>query len=165
MEAVGAFIPHRDRQRERLDPIFQRLRDVLEGNSDPLGLRLDPSGIAPERALVFEVAGSIGDFNSAVSKIDGLSFLADEELILVPDDDFGVQETRKGRTLGIRQDKLISGRLYMAMPDIRALRGLLSLWTRFKKGDDPSSGFAPWFRVFQHLHALRAWGAERPYSD
>jgi hypothetical protein len=156
--------PSRARQRERLGPTFQRLRDVFDQNRDPVALREDPFGIAPERALVFEVAGSIGDFGAAVSKIDGLGFLADEELILDPDADFGVKETRKGREPGIRDDKPIAGRLYMAMPDLQALRNLLSLWRRYEAGQDAPDGFAPWFRLFEHLHALRAWGPKGSHS-
>ncbi len=152
--------PSRDRQRERLDPVFQRLRDVFDQGRDPVDLRDDPAGIAPERALVFEVAGSIGDFGAAVARIDGLEFLADEELILDPDDDFGVRETRQGRAPGIRDDKPIAGRLYLAMPDVQALRHLLSLWRLFENGQAAPRGFAPWFEVFEHLHALRAWGPE-----
>lgn len=152
--------PSRDRQRERLDPVFQRLRDVFDQGRDPVDLRDDPAGIAPERALVFEVAGSIGDFGAAVSRIDGLEFLADEELILGPDEDFGVRETRQGRAPGIRDDRPIAGRLYLAMPDVQALRHLLSLWRLFENGQAAPRGFAPWFEVFEHLHALRAWGPE-----
>jgi len=157
--------PSRARQRERLGPTFQRLRDVFDQNRDPISLREDPLGIAPERALVFEVAGSIGDFSAAVARIGGLDFLADEELILEPDDDFGVMETRKARAPGIRDDKPIAGRLYMAMPDVQALRHLLSLWRRYEAGQDAPHGFAPWFEVFEHLHTLRAWGRDDRVPD
>ena len=45
-------LPTRARQGERLQPVFQRLRDVFDGQHDPVTLREDPAGIAPERALV-----------------------------------------------------------------------------------------------------------------
>lgn len=141
--------PSLDRQRERLGPTFQRLRDIFDQNRDPLSLREDPAGIAPERALVFEVAGSIGDFNAAVGKINGLDFLADQDLIFAADGDFGVIETRKGREPGIREDRPIVGRLYMAMPDTRALRNLVSLWRRYEAGQSAPFGFAPWFDMFK----------------
>jgi len=157
--------PSRARQQVRLGPTFQRLRDVFDQNRDPVVLREDPLGIAPERAIVFEVAASIGDFSAAVARIDGLDFLADEELILEPDDDFGVIENRAGRALGIRADKPVAGRLYMAMPDAQALRHLLSLWRRYEAGQDAPTGFAPWFDVFEHLHALRAWGPQDRLPD
>ena len=55
-------LPTRVRQDERLGPVFQRLRDVFEANRDPVNLQKDPAGIAPERALVLEVAGAIERF-------------------------------------------------------------------------------------------------------
>ncbi len=158
-------IPSRGRQSERIGPTFQRLRDVFGRNDNPLSLRDDPDGIAPERALVFEVAGSIDDFNAAVSKIGGLDFLGDEEFQLDPDEDFGVIETRKGHGPGIRKDKRISGRLYMAMPDVQALRHLLSLWRRYEDGESAPYGFGPWFDVFGHLYKLRVWGPEDRIPD
>ena len=47
------------RQGERLGPIFERLANVLREEPDGLSLLDDPSSIAPERALVLEVAGSL----------------------------------------------------------------------------------------------------------
>ena len=44
---------------QRIGPRFDRLRTVLASDECGLSLRDDPSGIASERALVFEVAGSI----------------------------------------------------------------------------------------------------------
>jgi hypothetical protein len=158
-------IPTPGRQNARLGPEFRRLRNVFVDGRDPISLRDDPVGIAPERALVFEVAGSIKDFSAAVARIDGLDFLADEELILEPDDDFAVIETRKGQEPQIRDDKPISGRLYMAMPDVQALRHLLSLWDRYQAEQKAPRGFGPWFDVFRHLHKLRAWGPEDRIPD
>ena len=48
---------------------------------DPLTFGEDPAGIAPERALVFEIAGSVTDFRRAVSKVDGLELLGDEDTV------------------------------------------------------------------------------------
>lgn len=161
----GMVTPSRNRQSQRIGPTFQRLKDAFESDRDPVSLRDDPVGIAPERAIVFEVAGSIGDFSAAVDKIGGLDFLLDEELLLEPDEDFGVAETRKGKEPGIRDDKLIAGRLYMAMPDVQALRHLLSLWRRYQDGESAPRGFKPWFDVFDHLHDLRAWGPRDRVPD
>lgn len=120
------------------------------------------SGLSSSR---LQVAGSISDFGAAVAKIEGLDFLADEELIVEPDDDFGVVETRKGRPPGTRDETPIPGRLYMVMPDIRALRHLLSLWRLYDEGRAAPRGFAPWFDLFKHLHALRAWGPQDRIPD
>ncbi len=129
------------RQGQRLGPRFERLQTILASDESGLSLRADPSSIAPERALVFEIAGSIGDFYQLVTRIQGLEFLADEETTFDPDEDFFEVDTRKGRQGQPRKDKPVGGRLYLAMPDVRALRELLRLWDIWQSERDlPQSG-------------------------
>ena len=59
----------RGRQGERLGPIFERLANVLEEDRDGLSLLDDPSSIAPERALVLEVAGSVVNFQALAARM------------------------------------------------------------------------------------------------
>ena len=151
-------LPTRARQGERLQPVFQRLRDVFDGQHDPVTLREDPAGIAPERALVLEVAGAIDDFQDAARRIPGLEYLGDEETDFEPDTDFAVRDNRKGREGQVRDDKRVAGRLYLAMPDTLALAELVRLWDRHQDGEPPPRGFAPWFDLFDRLRQLRAWG-------
>ena len=127
---------------------------------DPLTFGEDPAGIAPERALVFEIAGSVTDFRRAVSKVDGLELLGDEDTESPADEDFAVIDQRKGREGQDREGKPVGGRMYIAMPDLNALEHLLSLWRRYQAGEPASTGFAPWWRVFERLRVLRAWGPE-----
>ncbi|MYH31619.1 MAG: hypothetical protein F4137_22910 [Acidobacteria bacterium] len=121
-------------------------------------LRDDPAGIAPERAIVLEVAGAIADFQGAAQRIPGLEYLGDEEAEFEPDTDFAVRDTRRGRDGQVRDDKPVVGRLYLAMPDTRALRELLRLWDRYQAGERAGRGFGPWFDLFDRLRQLRAWG-------
>lgn len=151
-------LPGRARQGERLQPVFQRLRDVFEAGRDPVTLRDDPAGIAPERALVLDVAGRIDDFYRATQRIDGLEYLADEETEFDADQDFAEPDARKGREGKDRADKPVVGRLYLAMPDTRALQELLRLWDRYQSGEQAAQGFSPWFDLFNRLRQLRAWG-------
>lgn len=151
-------LPGRARQGERLQPVFQRLRDVFETGRDPVTLRDDPAGIAPERALVFDVAGGIDDFYRATQRIDGLEYLAGEEAEFDADQDFAEPDTRKGRKGKDRADKPVVDRLYLAMPDTRALQELLRLWDRYQSGEQAAQGFGPWFDLFGRLRQLRAWG-------
>ena len=121
-------------------------------------LRADADGIAPERALVFEVAGSLGDFYSQVGRIQGLEFLLEDDVQIEPDDDFYVLQTRRGEQ--IRADQPVGGRLYMAMPDLRALQEILRLWDIYRQGQPMPRGFAPWRTLFDMLSDLRAWGPQ-----
>ncbi len=141
-----------------MQPVFQRLRDVFDADRDPLTLSEDPAGIAPERALVLEVAGSVDKFYQATHRVTGLEYLGEEETDFDADEDFAVPDTRKGREGQVRDDKPVGGRLYLAMPDTNALGQLVRLWDRYQTGQPPPRGFGPWFDVFKRLHRLRAWG-------
>ncbi len=151
-------LPSTRRQGQRIGPVFERLRDAFAQDRSVISLRDDPGSIAPERAIVFEIAGSIGDFYAAVRQIEGLEYLGDEELDLEADEDFAETDTRRGHRGERRDDKAVGGRLYLAMPDTRALHELLRLWDLYQAGGSPERGFAPWFNLFRQLHTLRAWG-------
>jgi len=155
---AGMRFPAKGRQRELFGPVFNRLRAVLKKEKGALELRDDPSSLAPDRVIVFEIAGTIADFLKAIARIDGLEFMAEYEADFAADEHFAVQDTRKGREGQDRTDKAVPGRFYLAMPDVRALEELLSLWDRWEKGKPLDSGYAPFAHLFEQLHALRPWG-------
>lgn len=155
----------RGRQGERLGPIFERLTNVLEEERDGLSLLDDPSSIAPERALVLEVAGSLVDFQALAARVEGLEFLGDEEIEFDPDEDFFEMDAREGREGERRMDRRLGGRFYLAMPDVKALRQLLSLWGQWQRGDGLPAGFAPWRDLFASLREIRPWGPADRLSE
>ena len=152
-------LPGRERQGERLGPVFRRLRSVVADRRDPVTLREDSAG-APERALVLDVAGTIDDFYRATQRIEGLEYLGDEETAFEGGEDFAEPDTRKDPEGEYRTDRPVGGRLYLAMPDTAALRQLASLWDRYQRDEQPPTDFAPWFRLFDRLRELRAWGPQ-----
>lgn len=115
-----------------------------------LDLRDDPASIAPERAVVFEVIGSLDDFYEQARDI-GLEYLGDYGTEIPPDDDFF--DRRK-------PEKPLSGRVYLAMPDVEALRQLLSLWRRFQAGERMPRGRGAWGDLFRNLSDVRPWGPQ-----
>lgn len=127
-------------QRASFDPQFRRLETAL--NRDPTGLtlRADPSALAPERLLVFELRGAITTFANAIRKVPGLELIDEEEL---ESDD---------------QDK--SPEAYLLVPDAEALSNILSLWRRWIAGQGLGTGFTPWRDVFATLRDLRVWGPQ-----
>lgn len=155
--APKIFSPTFVSQTQRFSPTFRRLQDVLKSGSD-LELRNDPSSIAPERALVFEVAGSITDIQEAVKKIRGLEFLIEEECVIDPDERFAYVDGRKDTIGQRREDQQIAGRLYVAMPDTAALQQLVSLWDKWEKKIQLPFGLAPWKNLFVLLRDIRPWG-------
>lgn len=128
-----------DRQRDLLAPKFDRLAQVLARDPAGLELRRDPTALAPERILVFEVRGSLSAFAAAVARIPGLELVDEEEL---PQD--GTDEAPIA---------------YLLMPDMRALRELESLWRRWLAGQI-RRGETIWRDVFSLLRDLRTWGPQ-----
>jgi hypothetical protein len=147
-ESVGGLSS--ERQGARLGPKFERLSETLPDPARLAELRNDPSAIVPERALVFEVAGTITDFYRAVRGI-GLEFLGEEEDLVAADDDFAVTG---------KADAAVPVRIYFTIPDERALRELVSLWQRFQRGEPLGTGRAAWRQVFEHLKDIRPWGLQ-----
>src|SRR5262245_33941213 len=104
-------MPGAHRQRRRLEDQYQRLSRALRAPGGLMALRDDPSSIAPHRAIVFEIAGSIGTFYKAARRIPGLEFIAEEDLEFEADDDFSMLDDEQLPDA----DTLVSGRLYLAM--------------------------------------------------
>src|SRR4051812_16647059 len=104
-------IPSRDRQVARLGQRFERLAGALDRPGGLAALQADPESIAPDRAVVFELASSLTDFYAAAARVPGLELLAEEEREVTPDEDFVLKDSR-GRE---RFDRAFTGRLYFAM--------------------------------------------------
>jgi hypothetical protein len=133
------FTPNQQRQ-SGAGRQFIRLGEVLDGGRDPLELRADPQGMAPERLLVFELTGDVSHFARAASLVPGLEFIGSEEL----DED--------------EQDK--NPVLYLLIPDAAALRQMLSLWRDWLANRRLAPGFAPWRALFLQLRDIRPWGPQ-----
>ena len=121
--------------------------------------------MAPERALVLEVAGAMDDFQALARRVRGLDFLDEWETEFDPGEDFFESDTRRGREGEPRTDRPIGGRLYLSMPDQQALRQLVSLWNRWRRGADLPHGLTRWRDVFASLHRIRPWGPEDRIDD
>lgn len=148
--------PSKGRQTDRFGPTFDRLQGVLARAQGALELRNDPTALAPERVIVFEVAGSVTDFIKALARIPGLEFMAEYETDFAPDADFAVQNKEEQD----RADKRVPGCFYLAIPDLQALQQLLSLWQRWRNDQSLGRGFTPFAHLFLQLRDLRPWGAQ-----
>lgn len=147
----GAKGPGKGRQGQRFQAAFDGLEKALASANPEFVLRDDPSGIAPERALVFITAGSVQNFARAAEAV-GLEVFAEtklEELAQFPDgfvpagDDHDLPRT-----------------LYATMPTLEFFRRILTLWRSHQQGDEPPWGAGPWWAVFDLLLELRPWGPE-----
>ena len=152
--------PSKGRQRDRFGPVFDRLQTVLARPGDPIELREDPTALAPERVIVFEIAGTVANFLKALGKVNGLEFMAELDTDFAANEDFAVQfgdGEKKGQD---KPDVKVPGRLYLAMPDLQALRELVSLWDLWRNDQPLGTGLAPIANLFSQLHDLRPWGPQ-----
>ncbi len=141
--------PPPSRQAQRLAPAFQRLTNAL--NEERLRVAGDDDAADPELILVMEIGGDLQDFITAIRRVPGLEFLADQaEDKLEPDDDFAVIDNRGRRRPYDRQ-------LFVVASDHQAWEQILSLWTRFQAGQPFARGLTPFRNLFSRLHTLRAW--------
>lgn len=108
-------------------------------------MRADANSLAPERLLVFEVTGSVQNFANAVSRIAGLEFAGEEELI---GDEFDGNPE-----------------FYLLVPQLDALREIVSLWDRWRKTGQLPRGYAPWRDLFAQLRSVRPWGPADRVSE
>lgn len=128
----------KERQVTTIGPKFARLAEVLARGDNALELRSDPTGLAPERLLVFEVRGPISAFAAAIRQVAGLELVDEAEL-----------EGDEGDAHPFA---------YLLVPDMVALRNLESLWRRWQAGQ-LVRGETTWANVFGLLRDLRPWGA------
>ena len=119
-------------------PIFQRLQNILNRPDAVLQLRADANSLAPERLLVFEVTGSVQNFAHAVSRIVGLEFAGEEELVT---DEFDENPE-----------------FYLLVPQLDALREIVSLWQGWQRTGTVPRNYAPWRHLFAQLRSVRPWG-------
>ena len=137
-------------QRQRFKATFDRLAAALGTQTPVLELRRDPNGLAPERALVFVVAGSIQHFGRVARDV-GLELLMEMELAQLDELPIGFELGKGG---------MQSRTLYSTMPTLESLEKLLSLWNAFSREESPPRGARPWWDLFGLLLELRTWGPE-----
>lgn len=160
------FTPNREAQAGRIGPAFRRLRQALDrGPERVMELRADPTALAPDRVVVFEIAGTIANFAKAAERVPGLELMVEYETAAEPDEFFAVKDKRKDREGERREDKMVEGRFYLAMPDVAASEQLLGLYERWARGQDLDEGFAPFKHLFAQLRALRPWGPQDRIPD
>jgi hypothetical protein len=149
-----------------LRPQLSRLRAALERGADRLlELRTDPQALAPERVVVFEIAGSVEAFARALESVPGFELLLEHDIERPADELFAERDDRTGREGQRREDKAVGGRLYLAMPDMAALNQLVSLWERWESGQPLPHGLTAFRDAFLHIRTLRPWGPQDRIPD
>lgn len=147
--------PGARRQGERLTPQFRELASAFDSKRVVLS-----SGAVeemdPELVVVFDLAGTVENFRSAVNRIEGLEFLSeylDDDLD--SDDDFYMSSRNDDRT-----DSAIRHSLYAVMSNAQAISQLIGLFDRWKTNPtmEFDHGLAKFRAVFDQLREIRRWG-------
>ena len=119
-----------------------------------------PSSLAPERVIVFEIAGTVANFLKAVARIRGLEFMAELGTMR----NSPPMRTSPCRT-DAREGKGRTGRTnpfpavsILQCPICRPLRELLKPLGSLAAGRGMDRGFAPFAHLFAQLRDLRPWG-------
>lgn len=118
---------------------------MLSRDPEGLSLRADPTALAPERLLVFELRGAVENFRNAVKKVLGLDLLDEEAL-----------ESDEADKAPVA---------YLLVPDARALKEIESLWRCWQRGEAMEQGWTPWRDVFALLRDLHVWGPQDRVDD
>ncbi|WP_422365331.1 S8 family serine peptidase [Pelagibius sp.] len=113
-------------------------------------LRQDPSGIAPERALVFETLLPIPNFQKAAARI-GFELLIEDRL----DDAYEIPEELIDDYV-----EAAAPTLYAVMPSSADLQRMLQLWRAYQNAEEKPYGLAPWWKLFDMLADVRVWGPQ-----
>ena len=148
--------PGREIQRRRFQPTFDRLAAALREPDPGFVLRQDPTGIAPERALVFVTADRIQEF-ARVARQAGLEVFAETDLEAVEDFPEGF--------VPARNKPILPRALYATMPTLEVFDRILTLWTAYQNGGPRPNRAAPWWALFNLLLELRSWGPEDRLSE
>lgn len=144
------------RQGERIAPQFASLQQAI--SSKRMQTASSNTAPDPELVVVFDLAGSVTNFIKAVSRIEGLEFLAEfGEEDVESDDDFHFM-TREGDI----DDKLVPETLYAVMSNSRAVSELIRLFDLWRANPElkMERGLAPLKGAFGLLRGIRRWGAE-----
>lgn len=134
------------------------MAELAEGGS----FTSDPTAIAPERALVFELKSSVRDFEREATRI-GLVWLTEE---IDQHDDLLVDEIDNDNDNDdYARGQVNETRLYISMPNLEALEALLRYWDIYRNRQERPSGFGQWWQIFSRLENIRPWGVEDRLDD
>lgn len=154
-------LPSHERQVSRLQPKLGMLQKVIDANK--VLLQQSPTGIEPEKTLVFEVSGELKSFYTAVKNLgNDAEWIFDTSEYLLASDDFYVCK-EDPHTKIISRDETKSqfkGKVYCVLANNRALEEMVSLWRSYSKNPQMRfpTGKTGLRDVFNNLIDIHFWG-------
>ncbi|MDP3091539.1 MAG: S8 family peptidase [Nitrospira sp.] len=137
--------PTQAQQKRRLASRFQAL-------SQSFGIvRADTAGLDPEQVVVFEVAGSVSDFQNVVRRIGGMEWLGDFEVDIAEPSPAFFEQSASVTPL--------PGRLFIVMSNQAKLTEIVQLWRIWCRSRDEKlpRNFGTLASIFKYLNDVRPW--------
>lgn len=154
--AVPSYTPQQ--QQQRLGERFERIRAALDEVAQQGGFTSDPTAIAPDRALVFELKSPLQDFEREARRI-GLVWLTEE---VDQHENMLSDEIGDGEDL---PDEESETRVYVSMPSVEALQALLRYWDIYRNRQRRPENMSVWWKIFSRLENIRPWGVQDRLDD
>ena len=110
-------------------------------------------GLSPERILVFEIAGSIKDFATALRKIEGFEYLSH----WMTDEDIEQESIYSIKDNGEKAP--LKREFYLTMSNQRGLQKLYSEWEKVSSTGSSTYGLTPLQHALKQLQDIRFWDA------
>lgn len=146
--------PDYERQKQRIGRRWQTLKDSFD--REAVSLSLNPEGFFTEYIVVFELAGSIEEFYTAIAKIPGMFFLKELLEEFESDEDFYKDDHQP-----------YSGRVYVSMVNQKSIKEILRLWKIYERDREASfdTGLAKFKSLFTQLIDVRPYSVEDRFRD
>ena len=68
---------------------------------------------------------------------------------------------RDGKSITEVSEERVATTLYLVMPDLQAMRELVSLWKIYDSGENFPWGKGSWKKLFDHLYDIPSLGPQR----
>ena len=91
-------------------------------------LQVAPDGVESDLVLVIEIAGRVVDFVNATRYVEGLEWIGEWDITDDIDPSLDFATSNEGQR--------VAGTLFLMFSNQSAMRELLSLWDRYKRGSD-----------------------------
>jgi len=115
------------------------------------GVSVSAAEASPDRALVFEIIGSVEKFITA-ARDAGLEWMGE---------DYGAPPAGDGEdSEDLEAEADSQTPLYVTMPTLDGLRKVVSYWRRYAAGEPRSTETSVWWALFGYLSDVRPWSAK-----
>jgi hypothetical protein len=138
-------------QGARLGGTFKALEATVEKLLSDADVSLSAAEASPDRALVFEVKGSVAQFITA-ARAAGLEWMGEDYAGAEADEDEDSED--------LEAEAAGSTPLYITMPTLGGLQKVVGYWKRYVGGEPRSKETGPWWALFGYLKDVRPWSAK-----